>query len=108
REILMVRWGALSTDGALYFGSPIKKCALIAGVLAMDEESIFLQALEKPAAADREAFLDQACAGNAELRRGVQQLLRAHAKAGNFLQESLGTVTIDEPVPERPGTVIGP
>jgi WD40 repeat protein/serine/threonine protein kinase len=73
----------------------------------MDEESIFLQALEKSAAAEREAFVDQACAGDAELRRGVQQLLRAHAKAGNFLQESLGVLTIDEPVPERPDTVIG-
>jgi serine/threonine protein kinase len=76
----------------------------------MDEASIFLEALEKPLPDERAAFLDQACGGNAELRRSVELLLRAHDKAGGFLADSpapLG-VTVDQPVPENLGTVIGP
>ncbi len=76
----------------------------------MDEASIFLEALKKPLPDERAAFLDQACGGNAELRRSVELLLRAHDKAGGFLADSPGPlgVTVDQPVPEGPGTVIGP
>ena len=47
----------------------------------MNEDSIFLEALEKYSVEARAAFLDQACAGNAELRDSVERLLqigRAH------------------------------
>jgi WD40 repeat protein/serine/threonine protein kinase len=76
----------------------------------MDEASIFLEALQKPAPADRAAYLDEACAGDAELRRSVEMLLKAHAKAGDFLSKTPADVgpTIDHPLAERPGTVIGP
>jgi serine/threonine protein kinase len=74
----------------------------------MDEESIFLQALKKPTTADRLAFLEQACFGNAELRRSVAGLLQAHDRAGSFLQGNPGLATIDGTATERPGTVIGP
>src|SRR5579885_2216574 len=76
----------------------------------MDEASIFLEALKKPLPDERAAFLDQACGGNAELRRSVELLLRAHDKAGGFLADSPGPlgVTVDQPVPEGPGTAIGP
>jgi hypothetical protein len=75
----------------------------------MDEESIFLEALQKETPEERVAFLDQACAENEDLRRGVQKLLKAHEKAGDFLKRSPAGVanTVDEPVSERPGTVIG-
>src|SRR5947209_313735 len=76
----------------------------------MDEASIFLEALQKPSPDERAAFLDQACGGNPELRRSVELLLRAHDRAGGFLADSpapLG-VTVDQPDPESPGTVIGP
>ena len=76
----------------------------------MDEASIFLEALSKPSPGERAAFLDQACGGNDELRRSVELLLRAHDKAGGFLAESPAAagVTVDRPVGEGPGTVIGP
>src|SRR5262245_14264656 len=39
---------------------------------------LFLAALERPTAADRAAFLDDACAGDADLRKRLDALLRAH------------------------------
>jgi hypothetical protein len=51
----------------------------------MNEESIFAAALDKPSAADRRAFLDQACAGQPQLRAQVEELLRASDDAGSFL-----------------------
>ena len=74
----------------------------------MDEESIFLEALQKPTPADRMAYLAQACAGKGELRRDIERLLQAHERAGNFLQGNPGVATIDHPVSEGPGTVFGP
>jgi serine/threonine protein kinase/tetratricopeptide (TPR) repeat protein len=75
----------------------------------MSEETIFLEVLQKPTPAERGAFLDEACAGDAELRRGVERLLRAHQRAGQFLQ-GLPDVTSTTPPTawESPGTVIGP
>jgi hypothetical protein len=77
----------------------------------MDEASIFLEALQKGTPEGRAAFLGQACAGNAELRHNVEMLLKAHGKAGEFLDQPAAApvVTVDEqPVSEGPGTVIGP
>jgi serine/threonine protein kinase len=75
----------------------------------MNEESIFLEALRKETPQARAAFLDEACAGNADLRRSVEMLLRAHEKAGDFLQGNVDKgQTTDQPAPEGPGTVIGP
>lgn len=50
----------------------------------MSEQNIVASALSKTTAAERDAFLDQACAGNAELRRRVEELL-ATSQAGEFL-----------------------
>jgi formylglycine-generating enzyme required for sulfatase activity/tRNA A-37 threonylcarbamoyl transferase component Bud32 len=50
----------------------------------MTEQEIFVAALEKDPV-ERAAFLDAACAGNAELRRGVETLLRLHAESHGFL-----------------------
>ncbi len=41
-------------------------------------KAVFFAALEKATAAERSAYLDEACAGDAELRREVEVLLRAH------------------------------
>jgi tetratricopeptide (TPR) repeat protein/serine/threonine protein kinase len=74
-----------------------------------NEESIFAQALETRDPRERGAFLDRACAGNPSLRQGVESLLAGY-EAGSFLEApapALGA-TIDEPVTECPGTVIGP
>src|SRR5262245_5186610 len=74
--------------------------------------SILGEAVEHGSPQERAAFLDEACAGNPERRARVEALLRAHEAAGNFLQGNQAppkvAATIDNPITERPGTVIGP
>src|SRR5262245_45079867 len=48
--------------------------------------TVFADALERTDPADRAAYLDEACRGNPELRRLVEELLAAHAGAGRFLE----------------------
>ena len=70
-------------------------------------ESIFFTALEKQSAAERQAYLDETCAGNAELRAGVERMLAAQANLGSFLEHSpLTKPQSDPPAPERLGTSI--
>ena len=52
----------------------------------MNEETLFNEALAKPAA-ERAAFLDAACAGQPQLRAAVEALLAAHERSGNVLDE---------------------
>jgi hypothetical protein len=47
---------------------------------------IFTQALQLPVG-ERAAFLDRACAGDKDLRRNVEALLRAHERVGDFLEK---------------------
>jgi WD40 repeat protein/serine/threonine protein kinase/tetratricopeptide (TPR) repeat protein len=84
------------------------------------EKSIFLQAIEIQSAAERAAYLDQACAGNQQLRAEIDELLQADARSGDLLDAPSAVVpgngaspavaaTIDmPPAGEAPGTVIGP
>jgi WD40 repeat protein/serine/threonine protein kinase/tetratricopeptide (TPR) repeat protein len=74
-------------------------------------EAIFFAALEKGAAPQRAAYLDEACAGDPDLRQRVERMLAAQAQAGSFLEQPAlsPALTVDEqPVSERPGSVIGP
>jgi serine/threonine protein kinase len=41
-------------------------------------KAVFLAALEQATASDRAAYLDRACAGDVDLRRKVEAMLRAH------------------------------
>ncbi len=50
-----------------------------------DIESLFHEALKRPSPAERSAYLDGACAGDAELRAEAEALLVAHEEAGGFL-----------------------
>jgi hypothetical protein len=51
----------------------------------MSEREIFFQALDRDDPAERAAYLDGACAGDAALRQRIEALLRSHAKVGDFL-----------------------
>ena len=51
----------------------------------MTEETLFADALKQPTPDARRAWLEQACAGNPDLRRRLEALLRAHDDAGSFL-----------------------
>ncbi len=80
----------------------------------MDEEAIFITALEMTSADLRTSYLDQACAGNADLRRQVEELLAAHRQAGRFLDNAAAAWNAQLPTvaqlpnPEGLGTMIGP
>ena len=73
-------------------------------------DSIFLEAVAKPTAEERSAYLDGACGSDHELRERVERLLAAQLKVGSFLElPALGLIdTVDEPISEAPGTIIGP
>jgi hypothetical protein len=57
-------------------------------------ESLYFAALEKPPA-ERPAFLDAACAGDPDLRAGVERLLAAEAEVGDFLDAPAATAAGD-------------
>jgi serine/threonine protein kinase len=51
----------------------------------MTEETIFLGAIEKQDPTERIAYLDEACAGDSELRARVEALLASHQATDSFL-----------------------
>src|SRR5262245_17834239 len=73
-------------------------------------DSILAAAVEIAAEAERRVFVERACAGDSELQRRVEELIENHFRAGNWLESPAPNLvaTIDEPVSERPGAVIGP
>jgi serine/threonine protein kinase len=77
----------------------------------LSDREIFDAALAFADPAQRSAYLDQACAGDAARRRQIEGLLEMHAQLGNFLESPAvaEAMTVDKPAsPEGPGTVIGP
>ncbi len=76
----------------------------------MQEQSLFIAALEKEDPAERAAFLDQACAGDAALRQRIDRLLARHEQTGEFLEPPLPRLALpeDSPAGERPGAMVGP
>ena len=53
----------------------------------MTEEQVFLAALDVPDQAARIAYLDEVCGQNSQLRHQVEELLAAHERSGQFLDE---------------------
>ena len=49
-------------------------------------QSVFLAVVSRTSEAERAAALNDACAGDAELRQRVEALLRAHDESGSFLE----------------------
>src|SRR5436305_13599647 len=54
---------------------------------AVTAKAVFDHAHEIGSRAERQAYLDQACAGAPELREKVEALLRAYEEAGSFLEK---------------------
>jgi serine/threonine protein kinase len=71
--------------------------------------SVFFAVLER-APASWDAFLDESCGGDAALRGRVAQLLHAHQALGSIhgARPNGPALTLDEPLREGPGSVIGP
>src|SRR5262249_26376836 len=82
----------------------------------MIERDIFIAALQKEDPAERQAYLDEACAGQPELRKQVDDLLRLYQSAGSFLQKPAAESALtgerhvagqQSSSPEVPGAIIG-
>jgi serine/threonine protein kinase/uncharacterized protein HemY len=75
----------------------------------MNEREIFEAALET-SPEDRPAYLDGACGSDQVLRHRLEALLAKHNQASSFLETPVvaALAMIDEPIAERPGSVIGP
>jgi serine/threonine protein kinase/tetratricopeptide (TPR) repeat protein len=73
-------------------------------------DTIFCAAIEIASEDERAAYLARACGDDHDLQARVEKLLHAHARAGSFLEAPAASpaATIEEPLIERPGTVIGP
>src|SRR5262249_19528105 len=74
------------------------------------EVIVFTEALQVPPE-EREAFLTQACAGDATLRRNVEELLANYGRLGDFLENTPLGVASEQPstqtVGEKPGDWVG-
>src|SRR5262249_46724522 len=72
-------------------------------------DQIFWDAAQLASAGERDAYLARACAGDAELRRRVEQLLQARPQAERFLESPAPNpvATVEELGGERPGAMIG-
>jgi serine/threonine protein kinase len=72
-------------------------------------ETVFAAALDAPSPAARAALLDRACRDNDPLRERVEALLRAHDRAGTFLDSPATTASTRQATPgEEPGDRVGP
>ena len=68
---------------------------------------LFLEALEKPAPAERAAFLDGACRDNAALRSAVEELLANHREDSFLENPALSMPAGITPPSDQPGQRIG-
>ncbi|HVK07874.1 MAG TPA: protein kinase [Gemmataceae bacterium] len=73
----------------------------------MSQTEIFNAAVKLPSG-EREAFLEQACGPDRQLRDEVASLLQAHDSPDSFLREPVEWTAAYEPISERPGSVVGP
>jgi serine/threonine protein kinase len=78
-------------------------------------ETVLAEAVEIAAPAERQAFVERACAGDRALQGRVERLIARHFQAGSFLERPAQgfdrEATRGEESPtdaEQPGTVIGP
>ena len=85
------------------------------GTKHSDKEQIFSIAAEMKDAAQRAAYLDDACGDDRELRAEIDELLQHDLKANSLLDFpvlGLGAIaagaTSDQPALEVPGMQIGP
>jgi serine/threonine protein kinase/Flp pilus assembly protein TadD len=74
-----------------------------------DIEAIFFAARHKPPE-ERAAYLDEVCGPDGAVRQRVEQLLGVQSAVGSFLEAPAPALaaTVDDPIRERAGTVIGP
>ncbi len=67
------------------------------------EEALFREAIQRPKGSERQAFMEQACAGDPVLRARLGALVQAHENPAPFLEGA----TVALPPDEGPGALIG-
>ncbi len=85
-------------------------CGLAMSVDFERVKVVFQTAVAEHRPDEWDRYLDEACSDDADLRREVNDLLRAHQEGGSLLDRPAlanGEQTV-APLAERPGTVIGP
>jgi eukaryotic-like serine/threonine-protein kinase len=90
---------------------------LLIGIDAMSTDwerikQVLAETAARNSPAERAAYLDGACRGDAQLRAEVEKLLLAHDQVGWFLEDPVAlsqrsTSLLPEPLTERPGDKIG-
>jgi hypothetical protein len=72
----------------------------------MSVKAIFDHALELPAGAARQAYLDKVCGHGSPDRQKVEALLQAHDEAGSFLYKPIAQLkeTVDSQLGQDEGT----
>lgn len=80
------------------------------GSFLTDARDLFAQAIEIEESAERERFVEEACAGRSDLHAEVSALLRAFGNAGDFLDQTdrPPEFTVSPVIGEQPGSRIGP
>jgi serine/threonine-protein kinase len=73
-------------------------------------DAIFSSAIEIDSPEERNLYVHQACDDDEQLRGQVQRLLHAHFHGGKILDSPINNLiaTINPPIAEGPGTIIGP
>ena len=78
----------------------------------MQEQSIFIEALEKEDPREREDFLNRVCAQDAVLRQRIDRLLKRHHQADSLLDAVVDSSALalfpQENSGEGPGSLLGP
>src|SRR5262249_34201299 len=77
----------------------------------MTERTIFLAALDIDDLAERAAYVERACGGDAGLRAQVEGLLNAHRRPAGFMARpapALGATDDSPPLAARPTMRVGP
>ena len=71
----------------------------------MDEQSIFVEALDQPAS-ERAAWLEEVCGADSALRQRIEALLRQHEQANSFLEHPAAELPKTRPPSRETGEVI--
>ena len=77
------------------------------GGINVDEQSIFLEALEKSSLKEVSEFLSESCDDDVELRERVEALLQRHSEANSFLQRPAEELAATCLVPSQSGIPSG-
>src|SRR5262249_39367976 len=77
---------------------------------SFDEKAVFNSARGMATPEERMAYLQGACTQNPDALRRILDLLRVYDQEKSFLESPpvLPGATVDQPVPEAAGTLIGP